>query len=104
MAHRDWNGDGKINSVDKSLGHHYTQKYSSSGAGGGLFSLIVVIVSFILIFGKIGGCEYDNRPKTCIEFGCDRERTDSSFYCATHWYEKEFKPWWDDYKEENGIS
>ena len=54
MANRDWNGDGKINSVDKSLGHHYTQKYSSSGAGGGLFSLIVVIGCSVngLTFGE----------------------------------------------------
>ncbi len=101
MANRDWNGDGKINSVDKSLEHHYTQKYSSSGAGGGLFSLIVVIVCFILIFGKIGGCEYDNRPKTCIEFGCDRERIENSYYCSSHWYERDFIPWYEEFKKEN---
>lgn len=40
MAHRDWNGDGKINSVDKSLGHHYMQKNSSANVGGGLLRLI----------------------------------------------------------------
>ena len=102
MAHRDWNSDGKINSIDKSLGHHYTQQYSSSSPGGSLFKLIVIIASIILLFGNIVGCDFDNRPKKCLAPGCEEERTDSSIYCVNHWYELEYKPWCEDFIEQNG--